>query len=494
MPDPHPATAALGYRGVAELAADLGSGALTSVDLVRALAERIAAADSSGPTLSAVLALAADALDQARVLDAERADGYSRGPLHGVPVLVKDNIEAVGLPGSAGSLALAGRTVNSDAPLVARLRSSGAIVLGSTNLSEWANFRSSHSVSGWSAVGGLTGNPWALDRSAGGSSSGSGAAVAAGFAPLAIGTETNGSITCPAALNGVVGLKPTVGSVPADGVVPISASQDVPGPLARSIEDVALAYEVVSGRDDLLPALVPEVTRSLRVGIATPWMSGHAATDALTIEVLRALEPTVATITDIAVPAVGDDVMADQIDVLVAEMADDLPAYLARRPGAGVRTIADIVTFNNAHAEVELAHFGQDLLQASAVSPGRAGQVYRDARRRNVEFARDACLGPAFDMVDVLVAPAYAPAWKSDLVLGDTIGDAGIICTPFAILGWPILTVPLGLVDGLPVGLAIAGPAGSEAILVAVGLALESTVAWAGTSGAQPTWRASARG
>lgn len=368
------------------------------------------------------------------------------------------------------------------------------MILGSTNLSEWANFRSTHSVSGWSAVGGLTGNPWALDRSAGGSSSGSGAAVAAGLAPLAIGTETNGSITCPAALNGVVGLKPTVGSVSADGVVPISASQDVPGPLARSIADAALAYEVLSGRNDLLPSLVPEAAMSLRVGLATAWMSGHAATDALTIEVLRALEPAVKSITDTVVPAVGENVSDDQTDVLVAEMADDLPAYLARRPGQGARSIADIVAFNDAHAEVELAHFGQDLLQASADSPGRAGRVYQDARRRNIEFARDACLGPAFDTVDVLVAPAYAPAWKSDLVLGDAIDDAGIICTPSAILGWPILTVPLGLVDGLPVGLAIAGPAGSEAMLVAVGLALESTVAWAGTSTARPTWRAVARG
>ena len=218
--------------------------------------------------------MADDASPSPRSATANAGSGRVRGPLHGVPLLVKDNIEAIGLPGTAGSQALAGRAVTADAPLVARLREAGAVILGSTNLSEWANFRSPHSISGWSGVGGLTGNPWALDRSAGGSSSGSGAAVAAGLAPLAIGTETNGSITCPAALNGVVGLKPTVGSVPAQRVVPISASQDVPGPLARIGRGRRLVYEVLSGGDDCRPRVRTAGGRSrCRSGVAEQWLS-----------------------------------------------------------------------------------------------------------------------------------------------------------------------------------------------------------------------------
>ena len=277
-PDPHPASATLARSTLVDLSRALDEGHLSSVDLAEALLARIAAIDAAGSdiALRSVLALADDALETAESRDGERAAGHIRGPLHGVPVLVKDNIEAVGLPGSAGSLALADRAVVADAPLVARLRDAGAIILGSTNLSEWANFRSPNSTSGWSAMGGLTGNPWALDRSAGGSSSGSGAAVAAGLAPFAIGTETNGSITCPAALNGVVGLKPTVGSVPTVGVVPISASQDVPGPLARTVLDTAIVYEVISGRRDCVEACAPAPAASLTVGVVEAWLSGDS--------------------------------------------------------------------------------------------------------------------------------------------------------------------------------------------------------------------------
>ncbi|MHB1212071.1 MAG: amidase family protein, partial [Candidatus Nanopelagicales bacterium] len=241
--DPHPGTSGVASLGVSALRAALAGGDLTSRSLVASLIDRTAAIDAPGTAieLRAVLGLSASASDEAERRDRERAEarrqGADLGPLHGIPVLVKDNIEAVGLPGTAGSLALAGRPVATDAPLVARLREAGAVIVGATNLSEWANIRSPRSTSGWSAVGGLTGNPWALDHSAGGSSSGSGAAVAAGLAPLAVGTETNGSITCPAALNGVVGIKPTVGSVSTTGVVPVSLTQDVPGPLARSVAD-----------------------------------------------------------------------------------------------------------------------------------------------------------------------------------------------------------------------------------------------------------------
>ena len=420
--------------------------------------------------------------------------GYA-GPLHGVPLLVKDNIEAIGLPGSAGSLALADRPVTVDAPLVARLRSAGAVVLGSTNLSEWANFRSPRSISGWSGLGGLTGNPWALDRSAGGSSSGSGAAVAAGLAPAAVGTETNGSITCPAALNGVVGLKPTVGTVPTTGVVPISASQDVPGPLARTVRDAALVYEVLSGRSDCLSACTPEAAAAVRVGIVGAWLSGHAATDSLFSSAVAALESHVAGTRSVAVPFADNGVHADQVAVLLGELLDDMDAYLAGRSGTGVRCLADVVAFNSAHAKDELACFGQEYLELAVAGGGRSSEAYRAARERNVVWARDAVLGPALaDGVDVLVAPAYQPAWKSDLVLGDQISGGGAVCTPAAILGWPILTVPMGLVAGLPVGLSVVGPAGSEPALLAVGQALESALGLVVDSALRPTWRRSMRG
>ena len=495
--DPDAATAELAYASLDSLTTAMGEGMLSSADLTRALRSRIAAVDapSSETGLRAVLALADDAVSVAEERDRERAEGRVRGPLHGVPVLVKDNIEAIGLPGTAGSQALVGRTLTTDAPLVARLRDAGAVILGSTNLSEWANFRSPHSVSGWSGVGGLTGNPWALDRSAGGSSSGSGAAVAAGLAPAAIGTETNGSITCPAALNGVVGLKPTVGTVSAQQVVPISASQDVPGPLARSVTDAALVYEVLSARIDCRAACTPEAAASLRVGVPEQWLSGHAATDALFASAVDALTGLVAGIQAVALPPNDFQVHDDQVTVLVHEMGDDLDAYLAARPGSGVRSLAEAVAFNREHMEIELAHFGQEYLEAALASGGRDTDAYRQARERNVAFARDACLGPAFGSgVDVLVSPAYQPAWKSDLVHGDQVAGGGANCTPPAILGWPILTVPMGTVDGLPVGFSLVGQAGSEALLIAVGHALEQALGLAGTPALIPAWRAPMRG
>ncbi len=495
--EPDPATADLAYSSLGSLLSAMSSGDVTSAGITRALLSRIEAVDApaSGPALRAVLALADDAVSVAEDRDGERAAGHLRGPLHGVPVLVKDNIETIGLPGTAGSQALAGRTVTEDAPLVVRLREAGAVVLGSTNLSEWANFRSPRSTSGWSGVGGLTGNPWALDRSAGGSSSGSGAAVAAGLAPVAIGTETNGSITCPAALNGVVGLKPTVGTVSAQQVVPISASQDVPGPLARSVADAALVYEVLSGRDDCLAACAPEAAAALQVGVAEQWLSGHAGTDALFASAVDVLAGLVRGVQAVTLPPNDFQVHEDQVTVLVHEMADDLDAYLASRHGSGVRSLAEAVAFNREHAALELAYFGQEYLEAALASGGRASGAYGQARERNVAFARDACLGPAFASgVDVIVSPAYQPAWKSDLVHGDQVSGGGANCTPPAILGWPILTVPMGTVDGLPVGFSIVGQARSEPLLIAIGHALEGALGLAGSPALQPAWRAPDRG
>lgn len=480
-----------------ELASLLGRGETTSVRIAETLLARIEASDAAdGPALNAVLAVSPTALEEAAALDAERAAGTPRGPLHGLPVLVKDNIEAVGLPGSAGSLALCDRAVERDAPLVARLRAAGLVVLGATNLSEWANLRSARSTSGWSALGGLTANPWALDRSAGGSSSGSGAAVAAGLAPLAIGTETNGSITCPSSLNGCVGLKPTVGFLPTEGIVPISGSQDAPGPMARSVRDVAALLDALSGvtgHHDACGTVRPD---GLRLGIAEGWLSGHDRTDALFTEVVRGLAAagaTVATV-DVGSPVAVEE---DELTVLLCELRDDLDAYLAGRPGEGVSSLADVVSFNVAHADAELGHFGQELLEAALATEGRASTAYRDARTRCLAWAVGTCLEPALSDPrgpEVMIAPAYAPAWKSDLASGDRLTGGGLASAAPSIAGWPVLCLPMGLVAGLPVGLVAIGRPGQERRILAIGHAVEEHLALRGAGALTPTWLPPSRG
>jgi len=495
--DPHPASAHLAAASAAEIAADLAAGRITSVAVTRALLDRIAAVDGPGAVhLRAVLALAPDALAAAEQLDGERAAGRLRGPLHGVPVLIKDNIEAIGLPGSAGSLALAGRTVVRDASLVGRLRDAGLVIVGATNLSEWANMRSTRSTSGWSAVGGLTGNPWALDRSAGGSSSGSGAAVAGGLTPLAIGTETDGSITCPSSLNGCVGLKPTVGLLPTEGVVPISGSQDAPGPMARSVVDAAVLLDALTGASLYGAACGTVALAETRLGVAEAWLSGHPGTDALFAGALETLRDHGTTVTSVSVP--GPEVFEpDEYVVLLAEFQTDLDAYLAARPGVGPASLADAVEFNQEHAPDELAHFGQELFEQALRSGGRGAQAYVEARARNLEQVLSGCLEPAFAGTaapDVLIAPAYAPAWKSDLVNGDASIGGGRASAAPSIAGWPVLCVPMGLVDRLPVGLVLIGQAHSEAKLLAIGHAVESALGLREAGALAPTWRPATRG
>lgn len=468
MTEPH----ALGALQAAE---EMDRGRLTSVELTEHLIARIAEHDGR---LHAMIAVDPTARAQAQESDRRRAAGAGLGPLDGVPVIVKDNIEVRGLPGTAGSLALAGAPAQRDAALVARLRAAGLVVLGSANLSEWANFRGRRSTSGWSAVGGLVDNPWQHGRSAGGSSSGSGAALAAGYAPLAVGTETDGSITCPAALCGVTGLKPTVGTVPVGGVVPIAASQDTPGPMARSVDDVAALLEVLSGSPcDPLPG---DAGRRYVLGAPAAWLTGEAAVDALFAERLAQLQAVGVRVAEVDVPALVDEVDGDEVTVLTHEMADDLGDYLATRPGSPVRGVADVVRFNREHADLELADFGQEHLEAAAASGGRAGSAYAPARRRNLAWAVDATLVPALATgADALVAPAYGTAWASDLARGDSF-RGGLVTTPAAIAGWPILTLPMGLVDGLPVGMSLVGPGGADATLLAIGRRIERVLGWGG--------------
>lgn len=483
MPDPHPASAPLSTLSAGDAAAAMAAGDLTSEALVTALLERVAAVDgpATATSLRSIAGVASDALDVARERDAERRAGATRGPLHGVPVVVKDNVEADGLGGWAGSTALVGRPAR-EAPLVARLRAAGAVVVASTNLSQWANIRSTRSSSGWSATGGLVANPWALDRSAGGSSSGSGAALAAGLAPLAVGTETDGSITCPASLNGVVGLKPAVGAVSTQGVVPISASQDSPGPMARTAGDVAALFSVLASRD-------PEPVGDLRLVDAATYRTGQAATDALCDAVVAELARSGAGVTRRDVPEPTPEVHADELTVLLAELVDDLSAYLAARPGEGVRSLADVVAFEDEHRDVEQPFFGHEHFLAALATGGRSGEAYPEARRRNLAWALEACLAPALEGADALVAPSFGPAWKADLTNGDS-GTASPVTCAAAIAGWPIACVPAGLVDGLPVGLAVVGRPGSEWALLEVCARVERVV---GPLGA-PGWRAPSRG
>jgi amidase len=436
------------------------------------------------PRVNAVIAPDPTALDQARALD--RAG--TRGPLFGMPVLIKDNIETLGpLPTTAGSLALAQNVTRRDAPLVARLRQAGAVIVGKTNLSEWANIRSNSSISGWSAVGGQTRNPYALNRNPCGSSSGSGAAVAAGMVPAAIGTETDGSITCPAAINGIVGFKPTVGLVSRTFVVPISHSQDTPGPMSRTVRDAALVLSAIAGSDPADPAtadadshrrdfaagLAADSLRGKRIGVMR-FASGFG-TDPAFESALRTLRAQGATLVEIKAFKGGDDIGRNEHVVLMAELKADLNAYLASTPPVvRTRTLADVIAFNAAHADSELALFGQETFEEAEKTRGLDDPDYRKAREASLRLAGAEGIDKLLKDNDVvaLVGPTMPPAWPIDAVNGDQIsgGGAGGLA---AVAGYPHLTVPMGQVKGLPVGLSFIGPKWSDQTILSLGYAYE---------------------
>ncbi len=473
---------------IAEAQAALASGRTTSVALVKAYEARIAALN---PRLHAVIAVNPDALNAAAKLDAERRAGRVRGPLHGVPILVKDNVETADpLPTTAGSLALKDNRAGRDAPLVARLKAAGAIVLGKTNLSEWANIRSSYSVSGWSAVGGLTRNPYALDRNSCGSSSGSGSAVAAGLAPAAIGSETDGSINCPSAVQGLVGIKPTLGLVPRTGVVPISHWQDTAGPMATTVADAAALLTVLAGSDaadaqsaeadrhrgDYTKALDPGALRGKRLGVLRFAAGFDPKVDAVFDRALAALRAAGAELVEIKEPGVDLGALGKAEDTaLTAELKSDLNAYLAKTPPAvKTRTLADVIAFNRAHARAELALFGQDKFEAAEKTAGgdapEAVKARETARRLAGPDGVDRLLRD--NRVDALIAPTYGAAWMTDWVTGDHTGG-GTAVSLAAVSGDPSLTVPMGDVAGLPLGLIFVGPAWSEARLIGLAYAFE---------------------
>jgi amidase len=448
------------------------SSTLSSVALVEELQARNREVD---PLVNAICTPNPAALTQAAQLDAERDDGRVRGPLHGVPVLVKDNIDTADLPTTAGSLALADQPPPpKDAPLVRRLREAGCVVLGKTNLSEWANFRGSASSSGWSAYGGLTRNPYALNRSAGGSSSGSGAAVAAGLADFAVGTETNGSIVCPAALNGIVGLKPTVGLISQQGIVPISHSQDTAGPMTRTVEQAAALLTVLTGgTTDYTEECRGEDLSDVRIGVPRGPLWGYSTgLDQVTEQALEILSQCGATLVDhLSLPTPGGD--EDQLQVLAHELKVDMAAYLATRSDGGPRTLDDLIAFNREHAHVELKWFGQELFERAAATEGLDSPSYVTARLTALRAGRDGIDNLLRDnQLDALVTPSYSPAWTIDLVNGDHV--LGSSSSHAALAGYPLLSVPSGLVSGLPVGITFSGTGRSDATLIRLAHAFET--------------------
>jgi amidase len=417
-----------------------------------------------------------DALDQASRLDEERLAGRIRGPLHGVPILVKDNIDTADLLTTAGSLALTGAPPRDDAPIVAAMRDAGVVIVGKANLSEWANIRDLESTSGWSAYGGLTHNPYGLNRSAGGSSSGSGAAVAAGIVEYAIGTETDGSIVCPAALNGCVGLKPTVGLVPQQGIVPISRSQDTAGVITRTIGQAAELLTILATGDAVYAshAQAPSLAGK-RIGVPREHYWGYSSVaDTVGESVLSALSAAGATIVDDTnLRLDADNLFEAELLVLLAELHKDLETYLRRRAGEVPRSLAEVVAFNQAHADEELRYFGQGLFEKALAGPEFGSDEYEQARRMCVQASQsdgiDAVL--ADHELDALISPTYAPAWPIDLVNAET--PPGSCSSPAAMAGYPLLTVPVELVGGLPTSVCFWSGAWSEPTLIEIGAAYE---------------------
>jgi len=469
---PHPELAELSAVQLSRL---LERGELTSVELVEMSLARIAALDE-GKT-RAVIELNPDALDIARRRDRERQRRRLRGPLHGMTLLVKDNIDTGDrMLTTAGSLAMTGAPAVRDAPLVANLRRGGAVLIGKTNLSEWANARSTRSASGWSGRGRQTRNPYALDRSPSGSSSGSGVAAAAGFAAVTVGTETDGSIVSPSSANGIVGLKPTVGSVSQAGIVPIAASQDSAGPMTRTVEDAAIVFGAMAARPlDYRRALRKGALRRRRIGVLHDPFSGYSEhTDACYDSALTALKDCGATLVDVEL-ATAKELRESNVErtILLHELKAGLNRYLAGRRGLAVKTLADVIRWNRRHAAEEMAYFRQEFFELAQKTRGLTAREYREARQTAIRLARTEGIDATMrkHRLAALVAPSGSPAWMIDPVGGDKF--LGSSTQPSAVAGYPIITVPAGFALGLPVGISFFAGPGSEARLLGFAFAFE---------------------
>lgn len=473
---------------IADLQEGMRSGKYTARLLAEKYLARIEAVDRQGPALRSVIEENPEALALADALDKERKEKGPRGPLHGIPILIKDNIDTADrMATTAGSLALVGARPPVDAFLVRRLRRAGALILGKTNLSEWANIRCSYSTSGWSGRGGLTRNPYALDRNPSGSSSGSAVAVAANLCAAAVGTETDGSIVSPSSVNGIVGLKPTVGLVSRTGVIPISHTQDTAGPMARTVRDAAILLGALAGTDpedratadakvadDYTKFLAPAGLKGARVGVARNYFGFHDRVDAVMAEALDALKQAGATLVDPAPIPDIDKVSDAETAVLLYELKADLNSYLARLgPQAPVRTLKDVIAFNEKNRDRELRYFGQDrFVKAEAKGP-LTDKEYVEALEKCRRLARKDGIDAVMDKhrLDALVAPTEGPAWLTDLVVGDRF--LGSSSTAAAVAGYPSVTVPAGFVFGLPVGISFFGRAWSEPTLLKLAYAFE---------------------
>ena len=477
-------------KTIAELQEMMISSAATSESLVSLYLKRIDEIDWGGPGLNSVIEKNPEALSIARELDRERKEKGARGPLHGIPILIKDNIDTADrMETTAGSLALLGSKPVRDAFVVGRLRAAGAVIIGKTNLSEWANFRSSRSTSGWSGRGGQTRNPYALDRNPSGSSSGSASAVAASLAAAAVGTETDGSIVSPSSACGIVGIKPTVGLVSRSGIVPIAHSQDTAGPMARTVADAATLLGAMTGTDpgdgatkasegrflgDYRESLRPDGLRGARIGVLRSDSFNFAkklnpilqtAVEAMTREGAEIIDP-------VEFPTLGKT-DGSEYEVLLYEFKADLESYFAGRPGAAVHTLADLIAFNEKNADREMPFFGQEILEQAVKKGPLTDKAYRDALAKNHELMRakgiDAAL--AGHKLDALVVLTNGPAHLTDLINGDSF--SGSSSSPAAVAGYPTITLPGGWINGLPVGISFIGGAWSEPVLIRLAYGLE---------------------
>jgi amidase len=476
---------------IADLQSAMASGRMTARSITQAYLDRIAELDRKGPTLRHVIEINPDALSIADSLDQERKAGRVRGPLHGVPILLKDNVDTADrMTTTAGSLALAGSIPLQDAFIAAKLRAAGAVLLGKANLSEWANFRSTHSTSGWSGRGGQAKNPYVLDRNPCGSSSGSGGAVAANLCTAAIGTETDGSIVCPSSANGIVGLKPTVGLVSRAGIIPIAHSQDTSGPMTRTVRDAAIILNVLAGIDPRDPATQASRTRGrvdytryldsnglrgARIGVARNKFFGYSdVTDKVINDGIDALKSQGAVVVDPANIATAGKFDDSEFEVLLYEFKADLNAYLTSLgPKAPAKSLQDIITFNEQHKDQEMPWFGQEIMIRAQAKGPLSEKKYRDALRMNLRMSRAEGIDATLNKykLDAIVAPTGGPAWVTDLVNGDHFSGAS--STPAAVAGYPNINVPAGFSHNLPIGISFFGHAFSEPTLIKLAYAYE---------------------
>lgn len=477
---------------VAQLQEGMTSGKYTSRQIAEMYLHRIDEIDRQGPTLRSVIQVNPDALTIASALDAERGRQGPRGPLHGIPILIKDNIDTADkMQTTAGSLALLGSHPSRDSFVAQKLREAGAVILGKTNLSEWANIRSSHSISGWSGRGGLTRNPYALDRNPCGSSSGSGAAVAASFCALAVGTETDGSVVCPSSANGLVGIKPTLGMVSRSGIIPIAHSQDTAGPMARTVRDAAILLSALAGADPRDPAtaagagkiesdytrfLDPNGLKGARIGIARKYFGFSDSVDDLMNAVMDEMKRQGAILVDPADLDSHGKFDDTEFTVLLYELKADLNTYLAGRPEAHVRSLKDIIEFNERNKNQEMPYFAQDTFIKAEEKGPLISKEYLDALEANHRLSRAEGIDGVMDKfhLDAIMAPTGSPAWLTDLVNGDHSGGGS--SNAAAVAGYPDITVPAGFISGLPVGVSFFGRAWSEPVLLKIAYGFEQAI------------------